>query len=162
MQLSLISFFFSRFSIPIIPYTEIPINRSDCANVVCPTITYPLSSSSNQTPPTNTSAPGFLATCNAIKQLATQLSTCHANPACDTLNCTTLGYRSIYQILPCSNPPAVHVTLYNPDKVVIFNRTITNSTTVMLPLNSKLIITVHHDKLDAIGLEVSKCSITRF
>ena len=79
----------------------------------------------------------------------------------DTLNCTTECYRSIYQILPCSNPPAVHVTLYNPNKVVIFNCTITNSTTVVQPLNSKLIITVHHNKPDAIGLEVSKCSITR-
>ena len=129
--------------------------------MVCPTTTYPLSPSSTQTPPSNTSAPGSLTTCNAIKRLATQLSTCHANPACDTLDCTAGGYRSKYQILPCSNPPAVHVTLYNPNKAVIFNQTITNSTTVGLPFNSKLIITVHHDKPDAIGLEVSKCFITR-
>ena len=104
-----------------------------------------------------------LATCNSIKQLATNttLNKCHTNPACDTLDCTTLGYRSKYQILPCSNPPALHVTLYNRNKDVIFNHTITNSTSVGLPLNSKLIIIVYHDKPDAIELEVSKCSIMR-
>ena len=145
-------------SISIIPYTEIPIDRCDCANVVCPTTTYP---PSTQTPPTSTSAPVSLATCNAIKQLANKLNQCHTNPACDTLDCSTLGYRSLYQILPCSNPPAVHVTLYNTNNAVIFNRTITNSTSVPLPLNSKLVITVHHDKPDAIGLEVNRYSVMR-
>ena len=153
----------SGLSIPIIPYTEIPIDRCDCPNVVCPTTSYSLSPSSTQTPPTNTSAPGSLATCNAIKRLITDnlINKCHTNSACDTLDCTTLGYRSLYQILPCSNPPAVHVTLYNTNNTVIFNRTITNSTSVPLPFNSKLVITVHHDKPDAIGVEVNRYFVMR-
>ena len=70
-------------------------------------------------------------------------------------------YRSKYKILLCSIPPAVHVTLYNPNKTVIFNRTITNSTGMGLPLNSKFVIIVYHNKPDAIGLKVSRSSIMR-
>ena len=139
----------------LVPRTQVILDKTKCTTKPHP------SPSLTQTPPTNTSAHDSLATCNAIKQLATQLNQCHTNSACDTLDCTTLGYRSLYQILPCSNPPAVHVTLYNTNNAVIFNRTITNSTSVSLPFNSKLVITVHHDKPDAIGLEVNRYSVTR-
>ena len=142
---------------PLVPRTQVILDKTKCTNKPHP------SPSSTQTPPTNTSAPGSLATCNAIKRLVinTPINQCHTNPVCDTLDCTTMGYRSLYQILPCSNPPAVHVTLYNANNAVIFNRTITNSTSVPLPLNSKLVITVHHDKPDAIGLEVNRYSVMR-
>ena len=86
---------------------------------------------------------------------------CRTNPACDTLDCIAQSYRSLYQILPCSNPPAVRVTAYDFEGVV-FNGVVTNYTNVSLPYYSKLMITVNHDKPDAIRLEVSICCTVKY
>ena len=98
--------------------------------------------------------------CNAIKQVAIN-TYCRTNPDCDTLDCITEGYGSLYQILPCSNPPAVHVIAYEFEDV-IFNGVVTNYTNVSLPFDIELVITVNHDKPDAIGLEVSICCTVKY
>lgn len=82
---------------------------------------------------------------------------CTTNRACDTLQCTTVGYRSSFQILPCNKPPGFHVTLYNPDGREIYNGIVTNST--VIPLSEAaglyLVIIIKHNETDSIGIEVS-------
>ena len=80
--------------------------------------------------------------------------------ACDGIECNIVGYKIQFQILPCRNPPGIHVTVYNFNNVLVYDEVITNTTQIGLSPRFGVVIIVHETKgFNSIGLEVSYLSI---
>ena len=128
----------------LIPETQIILDKSICTETPLPTASPTTSSAiSNET-------------CESLKNIANRvngLTKCTTNDVCDTLDCTTLGYDSHFQIKPCNNPPAVHATVYDPDGDLVYDRVLTNTTDIVIPGVGNLHVVIH-DTPDAIGLQV--------
>ena len=94
--------------------------------------------------------------CNTLKNIAQSQPQCTTNPDCDTVICKTLNYRSEFQVLPCHDPPGLHVRVYDENGELIYDQIVTNSTEVPLsePLGISLMINFHSTGVDTLELEV--------
>ena len=105
---------------------------------------------------TSTPVPISSETCTKIKQIAANpmVGTCTTNTRCDTVTCTSLGYTSVIQILPCYNPPALYIVLKDQNQNVVVRKIVTSNTIISIPGSViQLDVTLKH-KENSIGIEV--------
>jgi len=113
---------------------------------------------------TSTADAQSTATCQALQSLADSASgvTCTKNSQCNELQCsvTDTNIRSIISsatltLLPCNQPAAVRLALYNPSNTVFLNQTIVETTTIQA-VDGVISLVVRLDHLtNSIGLGVS-------
>lgn len=114
-------------------------------------------------PPSSTDSPSGISpeTCEGLKQFAnaaSNLGTCDTNKQCNTVDCATInGDHMSLVILPCHDPPALHVTVTDSTGGVIYNGIITNRTEIPIGpdiFGVKFVILVHDEPGD-MAVEVS-------
>ena len=116
-------------------------------------------------PYTRTAAAQSNATCQALQSVADSASgvTCARNSECSELQCgvtdsTILQFirSATLTLLPCDQPAAVILALYDPSNTVILNQTLDRTTTIQaVPDVLSLVVRLDH-LTNSIGLGV-KC-----
>lgn len=110
-----------------------------------------------------TTTPSLSETCRALDTLRdnAQSLSCNRNDQCDTVYCTVTDstVRAFVSaanltLLPCNQPPAVRLTVYNPSGGVVLDRVISQSETLSLPQGTTLSVTLNQ-LTNAIGFGVS-------
>jgi len=118
------------------PYGKIPINKSACPTTTC----------------------GALQFISLSRSVANNVS-CETNEVCDGLEClvdvfgTGVQFPVLATVMPCNQPPAIHIAFTEPGGRVIQERTTSKNTTIKI-FNFE--VRVRLDQLpNAIGLRVS-------
>lgn len=105
-------------------------------------------------------------TCTDLQRLASRASSgisCNRNSQCSQLQCDvtqaiirTYISRATLTLLPCNQPPAVRLVLYNPSNAVIVNRTFDSTTTLTLANGVlSVTVTVQHPTSSSLRLGVN-------
>ena len=110
-------------------------------------------------------------TCADLQTLASRASgiTCTRNSQCSELRCdvtqsTLRSYirRATLTLLPCNQPAAVRLVLYNPSNAVIVNRTFDSTTTLTIVDGVLTVtVTVEHPTSSSLRLGVIKMLSTK-
>lgn len=133
----------------LVPESQIILDKTHCEVNVVPT-------SPTAVPSPTSKAPTDPKICNALKNIAQNQPQCTTNPDCDTVICNTLNYESQFQVLPCHDPPGLHVRVYDENNELIYDKIVTNSTEVPLSesLGISLMINFQSTGVDTLELEV--------
>lgn len=133
----------------LVPESQIILDKSHCGPNINTTIPIPSPTPSSPTDPK---------ICNALTSIANQpQSQCTTNAECDGLICNILNYyKGQFQILPCNDPPGLHVTLRDENNEIIYDNVITNTTTIPLSeaLELSLVVYFHKIRVDTLELQV--------
>ena len=117
----------------------------------------------------STATARYRPTCDALDLVVANARSmdCTRNDECDTVNCTVTqerfdGISLTLTILPCRDPPGVHVVVREPDSDIILDDVYDHTVTgIDLGSPATLDVTVDQLNITLIGLKVGKIYIMR-
>ena len=114
-----VDFLYSSSVVTVVPRQQVILDKTGCTP---PTPT-----------PTQPGSPFTAATCARLQKTAANtgiIFTCSVEDGCTGLTCHGLNHRMDLTIIPCNTPPAFNVMLFNSSNALIYNKNITNQTTI--------------------------------
>ena len=97
-------------------------------------------------------------TCEAQQEISdatkdSPIGSCEVTLNCSTLICSTSdGNTADLELLPCNDPPGIHVIFFDTDNNVVYDEILTETTTIPLGANSLVLYITQLP--DGIGIKV--------